>query len=265
MSEHHQFLFPLHPHLPAPDWRALDARLREQGYVLAPEGDGVPARELDNLSLRLSRALDCAYQYDADTRTPADILALYIRTGALPADFPLHPHAGIADTLALLTARGIVFDDTFADTEGSDWRSPYYRMGPATRALMSPDTAQAYDAEPRAFGLLLLAYDGPDPAVHVGENLNVPTLPGSTDPLEDMPPYGSYLDFIGAAYADPTVQWHAPDGRAYTILELDWQYSFSLGYRMVRTDGLDEDSARNLAKAIGEMVGVPMGCSHRHL
>lgn len=265
MSEHHQFLFPLHPHLPAPDWRALDARLREQGYVLAPEGDGVPARELDNLSLRLSRALDCDYQYDAGTRTPADILALYIRTGALPADLPLHPHAGIADTLALLTSRGIVFDDTFADTEGSDWRSPYYRMGPAARALMSPDTAQAYDADPRAFGLLLLAYDGPDPAVHVGENLNVPTLPGSTDPLEDMPPYGSYLDFIGAAYADPTVQWHAPDGRAYTILELDWQYSFSLGYRMVRTDGLDEDSARNLAKAIGEMVGVPMGCSHRHL
>ena len=42
MSEHHQFLFPRDLHLPPPDWRALEARLLEGGYVLEPRGQSIP-------------------------------------------------------------------------------------------------------------------------------------------------------------------------------------------------------------------------------
>jgi len=42
MSEHHQFIFPRDFHLPPPDWPALQARLLEGGYVLAPQGENIP-------------------------------------------------------------------------------------------------------------------------------------------------------------------------------------------------------------------------------
>lgn len=196
MSEHHQFLCPRDMHLPPPDWRALEARLLEGGYVLEPRGDGIP------------------YLY----------------------------------------------------TEDSDWNSPQYWLGPAARPYLTDDTRATYDAHPKHFPLMLLAYDGPEPYVAVGENLSKPSLPGSDDLLEAMPPFDSHVYFIGAAYEDPAAQWHcAENGCDYRILELDWQYSLAMGFRMIRTEGLDEGSARGLAKLIGELAGQPMVCGHRHL
>lgn len=54
---------------------------------------------------------------------------------------------------------------------------------------------------------MLLAYGRPSPRVAVREHLCEPSLPGSAAPLDSLPPFGSHLDFIGAAYDDPGLQW----------------------------------------------------------
>ena len=75
MSEHHQFLFPRDLHLPPPDWRALEARLLEGGYVLEPRGQSIPQRALINLSFGLASLHEGSYQYDEHMRTPGDVIA----------------------------------------------------------------------------------------------------------------------------------------------------------------------------------------------
>ncbi|WZB60337.1 hypothetical protein WJ968_09445 [Achromobacter xylosoxidans] len=89
MSEHHQFLFPRDLHLPPPDWRALEARLLEGGYVLEPRGQSIPQRALINLSFGLASLHEGSYQYDEHMRTPGDVIALYARAGYLPPDIPI--------------------------------------------------------------------------------------------------------------------------------------------------------------------------------
>jgi len=266
MSEHHQFLFPRYPHLPPPDWQQLEARLLETGMVLPPFGRNVPMPALVDLSLTLARTLDCTYRFEDTMRSPAEVLALYEGCPALPAGLKAAPDFSIAQTLELLTGHGIELDCTLQNDEGSSWRSPHYLIGPAARAFMSPHIAQTYDTDPQQFGLMLLAYDGPNPAVHVGENLEVPSLPETGEPLPDLPPYGDHVDFIGAAFEDPDVQWHCPaTGKAYHIFDLDWHFSLGLGFRSIRTAWLDEESARKMADAVGKMIDAPMACSHRHL
>lgn len=141
-----------------------------------------------------------------------------------------------------------------------------YRPGPATLALLSADSTADYENDPQMFSIDLEASDGPNPVVNVGENLEPPCVPGSDEPLEEMAPFGSHVDFIGAAWEDPAVQWIDPrSGRSYYILDLDWQYSMALGFRMLRLKGFDQDSTLRLAQAVSELVGQPMGASHLHL
>lgn len=266
MSEHHQFLFPRYPHLPAPDWKRLESQLLDAGIVLPPFGRSVPLRALVNLSLTLARTLDCPYRYDDAMRSPAEVLALYEGCGGLPADARAEPDFSIAQTLELLTRHGVEPDRTFLEDEGSTWHSPHYRLGPGAREFLSAHAAQTYDIEPQQFGLMLLAYDAPNPAVKVGENLEVPSFPETGEPVSDMAPFDDHVDFIGAAFEDPGVQWHCPsNGKAYRIFDLDWHFSLALGFRMIRTEWLDEESARMLADAVGKIVDAPMACSHRHL
>lgn len=266
MSEHHQFLFPRYPHLPQPDWQQLESRLLEAGIVLPPFGRNVPLAALVNLSLTLARTLDHPYQYDEEARSPADVLALYEGCSALPAGVKAGPDFSVAQTLELLTRHGITPDQTLLDDEGSSWLSPHYQMGPAARAFMSADIAQGYDLWPQRFSLLLLSYEDPNPAAKMGENLEVPSLPETGEPVPDLPPYGDHVDFIGAAFEDPAVQWECPaNGKTYRIFDLDWHFSLALGFRMIRTEWLDEESARKLADAVGEIIDAPMACSHRHL
>lgn len=266
MSEHHQFLCPRDMHLPPPDWRALEARLLEGGYVLEPRGDRIPYRALLNLGFGLAGLNEGSYQHRDGLRTTGDVIAMYVQAGHLPADLPIRHNDTMEEALALLSQRGIVPGDLYLDNEGSDWNSPQYCLGPAARPYLNADTRAAYDADPRHFPLMLLAYDGPAPHVAVGENLSEPSLPGSDKLLESMPPFDSHVDFIGAAYEDPAAQWHCPqDGRDYRILELDWQYSLAMGFRLIRTEGLDDGSARGLAGLMEALAGQPMVCSHRHL
>ena len=151
------------------------------------------------------------------------------------------------------------------DADDAAWCSPRYCLGPAARPYLSAEVLADYDADPRHFPLMLLAYDGPNPCVQVGENLCAPSLPGSEDPPSPMPSRLD-IDLIGEAYENPAVQWHfAEHGRDYRIFELNWHYSLAMGFRMVRTQGLDRESAEGLARLIGELTGMAMGCSHRHL
>ncbi len=266
MSDHHQFFFPRHPHLPSPDWPALEARLRQAGYVLAPRGDRVPRAALIDLSLMLAWPREGSYQYRDGMRTPGDVIDLYVQAGHLPPGVPVRHEDTIEETWAMLARHGISPNPALVDDERSAWQSPSYCLGPAARECLSPQGREQYDADLPSLDLMLLAYDGPHPHVAVGENLEVPSVPGSDEPLDELPPFGSHIDFIGAAYDDPAVQWRNPrDGRDYRILDLDWHYSLALGFRMIRAQGLDRESAEGLAAAFSGLVGQPMGCSHRHL
>ncbi|WP_312992593.1 hypothetical protein [Achromobacter animicus] len=155
-------------------------------------------------------------------------------------------------------------DDGF-DGDDASWRSVHYCLGPAASPYLSDAVREDYDADPRHFPLMLLAFDGPNPRVMVGENLFAPSVPGSNEPAMPMPAE-SHIDFIGEAYENPAVQWQCEEsGRSYRILELDWHYSLAMGFRMVQCEGLDRESAEGLAGLIGELTGQAMGCSHRHL
>ncbi|MCF7769882.1 hypothetical protein [Achromobacter pulmonis] len=265
MSQHHQFIFPRYPHLPPPDWPALQARLLAEGYLLEPRGDRVPREALDTLSLGLARLREGSFQYRDGLRTTGDVVALYQSAGDVPAAVPVRHHDTMQETLTLLAAHGIVPDFTL-DDEHSSWCSPHYCLGPAARALLNPGQRAYYDADPAGFSVIMPAFDGPEPYVGVGENLQAPSLPGSDEPLEAMPPFGSHVDFIGAAYEDPAVRWrHPANGRDYHLFDLDWHYSLALGFRMIRANCLEQGSAEALARAIGQMVDQPMACSHRHL
>lgn len=266
MSEHHQFICPRDFHLPPPDWLALQARLLEGGYILEPRGTQIPYRALYNLSFGLADRSPGSFQSLDHPGTPGQVLDAYARAGQLPADLPIRHDATVDETVALLAQHGITLTSLFNDDEGSDWHSPQYCLGPAVRPYLSADTQAFYDADPRSIPLMLLAYHGDTPTVAVGENLSEPCLPGSSEPLASMPPLDSHLDLIGMAYEDPAAQWRCPEnGRDYRILELDWQYSLAMGFRMVRLEGLDESSARGLASLIHELTGQAMVCSHRHL
>lgn len=202
MSEHHQFIFPRDFHLPPPDWQALEKRLLDGGYVLAPQDDNVPYSVMRNDSV---------------------------------------------------------------DEDDATWHSIQYCLGPAARPYLSAEVSRDHEADPRYFPLTLLAYEGPHPRVMVGENLCAPRVPGSDEPASPMPA-DSHVDLIGEAYENPAVQWHCEQsGRSYRILELDWHYSLAMGFRMVRCEGLDRESAEGLATLIGTLTGQAMGCSHRHL
>lgn len=265
MSEHHQFIFPRYPHLPPPDWPALQARLLAEGYLLEPRGDRVPREALDNLSHRLARLKAGSFQYRDGLRTTGDVIALYQSAGHLPPDIPVRHHDTMEETLALLAAHGVV-PDASLDDEHSSWRGPYSCLGPAARALLTPAQRAHYDADPAGFSVVMLAYEGPEPYVAAGENLAVPSLPGADESLEELQPFGSHVDFIGMAYENPAACWRDPaDGREYHLFDLDWHYSLALGFRMIRANCLEEGSAEALARAIGQMVDQPMACSHRHL
>lgn len=151
------------------------------------------------------------------------------------------------------------------DADDASWHSVHYCLGPSARPYLSDLVREDYDADPKNFPIMLLAFDGPNPRVMVGENLSAPSVPGSNEPATPMPA-DSHIDYIGEAYENPAVQWHCEQsGRSYRILELDWHYTFAMGFRMVQCEGLDRESAEGLAGLIGELTGQVMGCSHRHL
>lgn len=265
MSLHEQYIFPLQPHLPPPDWPALDALLLEKGFVISPRGTDVPAWALNELRHRLCQALDCQLVWREGAQTTGDVLRDYVGAGTLPEGLPIRDDMTMAETLQLL-ARHDICPLIKEESDHCTWHSPAYKLGPAAVALLSEEGARYYEEAPGRFHLTLLAYDGPHPSVCVGENLEPPCLPGSDEPLAALPPFESHVDFIGAAFENPGAQWYCEQtGQNYHLLDLDWQYSLGFGFRMIRLQGMDQDSTMRLAQAIGELVGQPMGCSHLHL
>jgi hypothetical protein len=263
MSEHSQHIYPRYPHLAAPDWPALHARMLETGFLLPSVGEQVPRAALADLSFQIALVPGRGYRHDPAMRTAADVLALYVESGDLPAGLPLNPMHSIEEAVDLLQSRNIELRAE-RDEEGCAWRSPQHCLGPAAVACLSPDMRAAYQADPREFGMQLVVYEGL--CVPVGENLCQPRLPGSDEALAELEPFGSHIDFIGAAFEDPAVQWTNPaDGRAYYILDLDWQYSFGLGTHMICAHGLDQQSTEALAAATGQLADQPMACHHCHL
>ncbi|CAB3653833.1 hypothetical protein [Achromobacter aegrifaciens] len=73
MSEHHQFLCSRDMHLPPLDWRVLETKLPQGGYVMEPRGEGVPYRALLNLSFDPVRLNEGMYQYQEGLRTTGDV------------------------------------------------------------------------------------------------------------------------------------------------------------------------------------------------
>ncbi|MDR9836081.1 hypothetical protein [Herbaspirillum huttiense] len=262
MSLHEDYIFPLQAHLAQPDWPALEQALLAQGFIIPPRGEDVPGPALQDLLHLLCRALDCGFQWKENIRTTGDVLRCYVESADLPADFPTPDDLTMAETLALLARHGIVIKDPY-ENKAVTWSSPMYSLGPATLALLSANCMSDYERYRDQFSLSLEACDGPNPMVHVGENLEIPRVPGSDELLKELPPFGSHVDFLGASWEDPAVQWHDErSGRSYRILELDWQYSMALGFRMVRLKGFDRDSTLRLAAAVAELAGEPMGASH---
>lgn len=268
MSLHHQFIFPRYPHQPAPDWQYLESRLLEDGYVLDPRGADVPQRALINLSMGVSQALGCDYQYSDAMRTTADVLALYANIGKLPTALADQQNLSVLETHALLARHGITCDPLWDDAESSDHCSPLYRLGP-TALMLLRDLMGPYIDDERSgchVNLRLLTYDGPHPHVPVGENLSPPCLPGSDETLDEMAPFGDHLDLIGVAYENPSVQWRCAENQQnYYLFDLDWQGSLALGYRLIRTEGLAPECTERLATLVSSIVGQEMAYSHRHL
>lgn len=266
MSDHHQFIYPRYPHLPAPDWQDIHVRLIEQGFLLPATGDQVPHEALLDLAFRLVKSTGCQFLYDEHWNTPADVLAGYATAGILPAGLPLNPLLSVREVLALLGERhinaGLGYDLDMNDE--CKWSSPIHCLGPAAVACLSPVIRRVFDETPRDFNLCLFVLR--QFTIPVGENFREPSLPGTEEPLEDIPPFGSPMKFIELAYEDPAIEWVNPkDNHAHHILDLDWHFGFGMGTHMIRTQGLDQKSTEMLTARISELVGQPMACHHRHL
>ena len=137
MSEHHQFCF--RATCRRRDWRALEARLLEGGYVLEPRGPEHSQRALINLSFGLP-ACTKAHTNTTNMRTPGDVIALYARAGYLPPDIPIRHNDTLEETVALLASHGVTLGDLYADDEGQ--RLAPVLPGTGGREYLSADIAR---------------------------------------------------------------------------------------------------------------------------
>jgi hypothetical protein len=266
MSQHDWYIFPTHPHLPAPDWPALSQSLIDAGILLQADGGNIAPEDLRELSSEL--AINGAAPWiDVDTawRTTSEVVDAYRPTSDKVAQLSLARGLSMRDTVASMREQG--FDFKFwpsLEAKASKWGGARHRLGEGAIALF--DSPQEWEREQISLSISLLAFEG-TPHVTAGENLCVPFKPGTTEPLTDIEPYGSHMDFIGAAYEDPAVTWTDPEtGKAFFIFDLDWQQSLGLGWRFVHIEGgwnagfLDRFSGR-----LAALLGQSMTVAHQHL
>lgn len=264
MSSHHDFVFPKHPHLPAPDWRKLEQRLLEEEWVMPAVGPDVPQIALQDLHFSLGQLSEQHIYFDTTWRTTGDLIAAHVAAGTLPNDVPVVHDQIVAQAVAMLERHGVtptdwqVFEATL-----STWSSAQYRPGPGFIRFLDRNI---FDPVRDTLAMMLLEFDGDHPFVSAGENTVEPLLPGSEEELVELPPYGNYMDFIGAAYEDLSAQWVDPaTGHAYYIHDLDWQGGLGVGRRFLRFNDFDGCDLDVIADELGKLVGQPMTWCHRHL
>ncbi|MEG1680085.1 MAG: hypothetical protein RR326_08315, partial [Stenotrophomonas sp.] len=144
----------------------------------------------------------------------------------------------LEDAVQTLQAHGIALGDEwkFCEHAASDWASPRYRMGPGMREFYDE---RGYELDRRHTAITLFTPPADEPPfVTAGGNTYAPCVPGDDTELEGLTPFGTYSDFIGAAYDDIEVTWTNPaDGCAYHILDLDWGNGLGIGWNFMKFDG----------------------------
>ncbi len=266
MSSHHWFLLPKYPHLPAPDWRQLEQSLLERQMLLPATGPNIPHCVLADLNSALCAIPGAAHLYNQDWTSAADVLRAHMAAGHIPATIPLPAHGSVEDAVNALQAHGIPLGDQwrFCGHQHAEWSSPRYRIGPGMRPFYDE---RDYDIERRHAAIsLFTAHTDQPPFVTAGENTVAPRVPGNDEELEELAPFGCYLDFVDAAYEDIAVTWTNPDdGKAHHILDLDWSEGLGIGWNFMQFDNGGDFDRDRFAAAIGEMIGQPALFAYRHL
>ncbi len=266
MSQHDWYIFPTHPHLPSPDWPALSARLIDEGILLPADGQNIAPEDLNELSSELSINGQARWiDVDPAWRTTSEVIDAYRPYSDRVAQLSLPRGLSMADTVAAMREQG--FDFQFwpgTDEARSAWHSPRHRLGEG--AVDFFESRAEWEGVQATMSVSLLAFEV-TPNVTAGENLCAPMKPGTREPLTELTPYGSYMDFIGAAYEDPSVTWTDPDtGKAFHILDLDWSESLGLGYRFVHIErAWDEKFFDRFSARLAAMLGQSMTVAHQHL
>ncbi|PWF24913.1 hypothetical protein [Corticimicrobacter populi] len=268
MSEHDYFIYPRQPHLPPPDWRALEKRLLHEGYIVPNslvETDTIPYTTL----FKLYRQLLLDSEVAVGERSIKDLLQRMQAANMLPAGMVL-PAQPTGELLAdVLRPHGIDLQPGDYMPHGADHASPIYYLGPATEArLATAETASGteYFRPSHHTPMLELLEYHRKAYVPIGENLEEPRLPDHEIPIQNYAPFENHIDLIQAAWEDPALLWRSPEnGQDYRILDLDWEHTFGLGYRMVRLSSISSDLLPELTALVSEVTGVPMQWHHCHL
>ncbi|WWW36211.1 hypothetical protein V8017_04435 [Stenotrophomonas rhizophila] len=264
MTMHDCFVFPAAPHLPAPDMPALERWMLQERIILPAVGADVPAKALYALSHAISRLPGANVPpVDADWRTAADVVATHVQAGNLPDALRVNGDGSVEDCVKAIRDHGIALDDAwlFGKHAACTWFSPRYRAGPGMVRLYDPDRIGEIDH----LSIVLFQIDaGEPPFVVFGAGTSAPTVPGEDTEREDFPPFGDYMDFIGAVYEDLHADWVHPDsGRRYALLDLDWEYSLGIGRCFIQFEGGSGYDLERFVQALGEACGQRMTYAHR--
>lgn len=266
MSQHDWFIFPTHPHLPAPDWPSLSQRLVDEGILMPADGQHIAPEDLRELSSELSIHGPAAWMdVDPAWLTTSEVVDAYRADSDSVARVSLARGLSMPDTVASMREQGFAFQFwPSLDAQRCAWGGARHRLGEGAIPLF--ESREAWARQQAKLSISLLAFEE-TPYVTAGENLCAPLKPGTNEPLTRMGPYGDHMGFIGAAYEDPAVTWTDPDtGKSFHIFDLDWSQSLGLGYRFVHIEGdwnggfLDRFSAR-----LAALLGQSMTVAHQHL
>ena len=261
MSIHEWFIFPRYFHGAQPDWLALERRLLDAEILLPPFGENIARQDLQDLVRYLLPGGFTPWEAPNQVSNTHELVELYKTQGALPASLRIEPAMSMAETLAALREQGVALDERWA----SD--GVRHRLGPGAKALF--DGAQSWDEHHKELALTLLQFDE-QPFVAAGENLEPPLAPQTGVPMDELEPFGSHIDFIGAVFEDAATTWLDPaTGQSHYILDLDWRQTFGMGYRAVKIEHGqgpgDNVFLARLAGLVADLTGEPMVMAHLHL
>ena len=236
----------------------------EHGLIAPATVDAIPFVALQDLRFALLEAgTGAPHRWNEGWRTPHDVVSGFVCQGVLADGVSIEPSSSIEDAVHSLREQGIPLGDGWRLPEAREatWASQRYCAGPGMAAFFFGREENVGSS----LAVSLLEFDD-EPLVVVGGGTTAPFLPGTEDkPLDELPPYDTFMDFIGAAYEDLDTVWHNPDdGHEYRVMELDWSKGFGIARRALMLEGV-EINYEGLAEEIGKLVGAPMIDVHKHL